>query len=593
MLSISINIYPGTDLYRFRLQLETLVHETSDPNNYFHLCVDLLNNWDKNKFEIPNDKFASKFKEHNFSNSTFNHDEIELILAVDGKSKIHEDEFISFCKMNEISNYQIINNSNIKAGVAGMRNFVMQTFKHDYLMFRDDDDFSNSISKLLDQCKELKKMKFGENDKEYLNHLPKYSNIQEMFNYLNKYQKYPTIAILMESMRLKNTWGTVDNPFSKTPTPVDVSTIEMIDRPSYSSMCTKIFSREALKLIYNSTCCQSLEDARSHYLQQLVQHCIWVFDEKRLEEIKDGWKNFKRPTIQWLNRNVLNYQSWQISIPGRKKNIKNDRFHEQVDFEKLNENKNKENIERLNFFINERFVISKCAPNFIYVLPSGSQSGNSWCWCSVIGLLEAYRNANRSVNFTINDLKLLKEIITKTIQTKLIDTNNVVEVRYLPTKFSNYGNELVKYLKEIANYKYIYWFGVVNHPKDWSRFAFLLSKIRELIHKIKIDEKYENSDNIFDQVHHPNTIVEVYVNGEMEKLSLTNSSNKLIGDLNEKNYTDKENKFEKIVGGNPTNKLPKLFWILIAILIIVVIISIISYFIVRNHKKNESIDSGE
>lgn len=667
MLSIAINIYPGTDLYRFRLQLETLVHETDDVNNYLYLCKDLLNGWEKNKFEIFEDKFESKFIEHNFIQSKFDPELVELILAIDvtKDSKInadkHEEEFINFCHDNSIRHFQIIKNSNIKLGVSGMRNMVMQIFKGDYLMFRDDDDFSQSISKLTNQCIELSKLNFGKNDQKYQKHLPTYNHISEMYDYLNKHQKYPTIAILMSNVRLKNTWGSIDNPFSKTPTPVDTSTVELVDRPSYTSMCSKIFSRESINLINNSTCCQSLEDSRSHYLQQLVQHCVWVFDEKRLEKIRNDWYIFlqsrfieKRDTIKWLNRNVLNYQFWQINLPKLKlRNLdgrftKNDldRFHEQIlfnnenDYEKL-EFKSKifnKNIKRLDFFIKNRFISSSCSPDFAYVLPSGSQSGNSWCWCSVIGLLEAYRNANKQFNFSIEDLRKLKTIITSTIHTTLINTNNEVDVEYISDEFVHEGNELAKCLKEIANYKYIYWFGIVNKPSDWDRFSYLLTNIRLILQSFPNDMKINEEnidlvDRIFDEVYHPNSSVKILVNDYKRELSLTNTSILRI-DLNNQNYTlknlgqipesVKKNKFEKNnqsnnsnysrdkftltggdsdgnsvpllnlntadipdsgneAGGNPNTStilqiIKKLFMFIFIIVIIIVIISIYKYF---------------
>ena len=149
LLSIVVNAWPGTDKFRFRLQLETFMYDTSNNINYLNLCKELLEGWEKNKFSIPEDNFKSAFEKHQFHKVDFNHNDVEVILAIDTTdgSEI-EDIFKSWCNDYDINN-QILR---AKLGVAGMRNVAMQEYNGEFIIFRDDDDFSASIAKLLKQC---------------------------------------------------------------------------------------------------------------------------------------------------------------------------------------------------------------------------------------------------------------------------------------------------------------------------------------------------------------------------------------------------------------------------------------------------------
>ena len=569
LLSIVINAWPGTDLFRFRLQLETLTHDTADVNNYLNLCKDVLNGWDKNKFTIPDDKFASIMTKYNFNRTEFDTDNVEVLLAIDAKDKSAiEDEFEDWCSTYSI-NHKVIR---AKLGAAGMRNAALQIYDGDFVIFRDDDDFSASIGKLLNQCKALDFM--GGNSLGYQKQLSRYDIITERWKYFQYNQKKPTIAIMMDGMKLKNTWGSLDNPFSATPTPVDTSTVELVDRAPFTSMCSKIFTREATRLIYNSTCCGSLEDARSHYLQQLPQHCIWLFTEKQLSWLRKEWEMFMRDRskgnagVRWLNMNVISYQEWQIPL----RNIKH---HNEVEAVQYTANKTKvdENIKRVDSFFKHNFYVSKCAPNFIYVLASGSYSRVSWTYGSVVGALEAFRNSNRMLDFTIADLKQLKKLITSAIKTTLVDTNNVSKLEWLSDQCKKEGTELIKLLTPIVNYRYIFWFGIVHG--DWKMFEDKIKQIRELIWHIHV-KAVDGADTVKDDIKHPNTSVKVTVDGVEKRVSLCNGNKMNCNDS--MRYTDQNEIDTRIIGGSNESMLPMI--LLIAVILIVVI-----YFACKQYVK--------
>lgn len=552
LLSIVINAWPGTDKYRFRLQLETLTHDTIDVNNYFLMCKDLLNGWDRNKFEIPSDNFKSTFKQYNFTVANFDSDDVEMILAMDSYDENEiEPIFKSWCDEYNIKNVQVVKS---KLGLSGMRNLAMQVFKGKFLIFRDDDDFSASIGKLLNQCRSLNFM--GNKDWSYQANIPSYKIITERWKYFQQYQKKPTIAIMMDGMKLKNTWGSLDNPFSATPTPVDTSKLELVDRSPFISMCTKIFTREAVKLIYNTTCCTGLEDGRSFYLQQLPQHCIWLFEEKQLKWLREQWDEFKRTNkfnagVKWLNVNIVTYREWQI--------------------------KDKESIDRVDNFFKHNFYISKCRPSFTYVLASGNYSRVNWTYGSIIGTLEAFRNSNRNLDFTIADLKKLKQVITAGIKTTLINTNNTSKVEWINSECKKEGEELARLLTPITNYKYIFWFAVV-HNNEWNMFSSNMMKIKQLLPKINV-KPVSGTDIIKDEINHPNSIVLAKVNDKDKELSISNVR-KIKNISDDTNYTER---FEIVtmIGGENKSSNP-----LIYILFIIVVVIFVIEIIILNHREH-------
>ena len=572
ILSVIINAWDGSDIYRFRLQLETFLYRPSDPSKYLDLCKILLDGWEKGKFEIPKDVFENTFENLGFERTRPEACEVEFILALDGVkteySKIRE-EFEKWLIENDFRGSVL---SGVKLGVAGMRNLGIQKSVGEFVIFRDDDDFSMDIASILAQCRKLKKMNFGKN-KPYPTPTNQYSHILERRSQMLEFQKYPTIAIFEDEYRLKNTWGSIENPFSKTPTPIDSTTIELIDRPTSTSMCGKIFSRESLRFIYNSPACNSLEDARSHYLQQLSQHCIWLFETSRLNWLRSEWSDFKSSNgrkgldgVKWLNLNVLNYHEWQIKINTKKKNrrtYQNEGFDFDTEVVKKYEWRNlDEMFER--YFKEKTFK----GPNFCYVLPSNSYGSSSWSYCSVVGALEAFRNSYRKVDFTIGDLVKLKEVIQSSISTKLVNTNCVTRVSWVVNS-SERGEELARALEGINNYRYIYWFGVVNRREDWGVLEKRLSRIRELVEKLhsSISKKNELADIINDHPIHPNQLI--YLDRNYCAGGLTCSP---IENTEYLNYTDWEE--PQMRGGSEIGNMvvPILLLLLLFVVILMVVL---------------------
>lgn len=507
ILSVIINAWPGTDLFRFRLQLETLIYRSERKEDYFKLAVDLLGGWEKNKWKVPGDKFKKQLLSHHFHMEKFEPNSVEVILAFDSTTSDSPvvDEFHDWAK-----NYNCQDRVRViaeKRGISGMRNLAIAESKGDYVVFRDDDDFSTSITALQRQCASLELMNFGKNG-DYTFPRFRYNHVREYRDAVLRLQKYPTIAILEDSIRIKNTWGTVDNPFSVTPTPVDASTIELVNRPSPTSMCSKIFSRESLRFIRNSESCSTLEDARTHYLQVMVQHCIWLFSKERLAEIDNWIENGQQRTAtsHWLKQNVGEY---------------GDR---------------------------SKYFVSQCSPSFSYVLAGGSHATNSWSYCTVIAALEALRYSGRNIDFTIKDLKKMKEIICYGIKTKLVDTNCVTRVTSLsPTVIPK---RLAELFEKLNNYRYLFWFAVVHKTEDWKMIMSTLSEIRKLVVKIKLPTELpmKDADVVKDTPIHPDHLPDTT------------------------NYTS----WASITGGSiPVRSNPLVYLLLILILMTTVIASVV------------------
>lgn len=603
ILSIAINIYPGSDLYRFALQLETFIWKPEDVKNYESLARELLEKWDKNVFKIPKDNFISAFERCHFKRLKTTEaisEQIEVILACDGnesKATEHIKVFKDWCQRNGIVNHSVITMEEGGHGPATLRNMVMQVFKGDCLMFRDDDDFSAPIASLLNQVISLQKRGFGDNNPAYLDSIPKYDHISELNDYFIRNQHHPTIAIFEDGIKLKNTWGSIDNPFSKTPTPIDTSKMELVDRPAHTSMCSKIFSREAIKYIHNSANCSSIEDGRSNYLEQLCQHCVWIFPQERLEWLKEGWNAFKHDesqgldVVKWLNVNVISYKHWQIPIGKNHFKAINDVLY---DNEKKKYSFRARNIRRLDSFFSHSFIVSKCRPSFVYVLASGSCAADSWTWGSVIGTLEAFRHAGKELSFTIKDLEKLKTVLTTSIKTTLINTNNVSTLTWKgPDQMK--GDELCKHLSTLTNYKYIFWFAIVHHKSDWELLGNELSSALSIIREIDTSKlkPQQDCDELNVIIAHPNSGIKVFVDGKERLLSLDNQ--KLVeGDLSNNDYVN-TNPTPSISGGDPKPK-PKfnvnvILTILIIIAFILIVVVIVSFSNEDKGKKNDFDDS--
>ena len=478
-ITVVFNVWSGTDAYRFDLHLNSLLHETSDINNYLSLSKKALDGWEKYKFEKPDPNI---FIDNGFSKVELNKEvrsNVHFLLAFDGVIPEEGHPIVQLFE-NWIHENGLIGKTidGISIGVSGMRNIAKCFIETDYMCFKDDDDLGEPITKLYHQCQYLKsEFHMGENEK-YTIPTNIYNNISELKRRMLTLQKRPVIAIIMSGVRIKNTWGSLENPFSTTPTPVDSSTMELVNRPSVTSMCSKIYSVESLRMIENSICCGSLEDARSHFLQILPQHCIWLFEKYKLRELRKGWITHDKKVMKWLRINVPLLEGESYSTYFEKY------FKEDV----------------------------SDSPFYVYVLPSGSYNTMSWSYNSVVAALEAIRWSNRQVHFTIRDLKLLKKVITSSIKTKLVRIDSVTSVKWLG-KPSRDAMELVKHFEYLNNYKFLYWFGVVHNKGDWNRIIHSIIRIRDLIHSLPIVE-YEGADVIRDRQIHPLTTMRVRYDGE-------------------------------------------------------------------------------
>lgn len=552
LLSIAINTWPGTDFYRFALLLETYIHRPTSINDYLELSR-ILEGWIPRERKVPSDKFRGDFSDHNFTRVLPSKpDELEMILAMDGDinnapvemNKELENYFIDFCKSINI-HYQVLHKS--KIGVCGMRNSVMQTFKGDYLMFKDDDDFSACLEDLYIQAKKLKELGMGTNDPSYWDIIlnKEYLDVFQLQRDLWKYQRKPVIAMIMTNVRIKNVWGSKENPFSKVSIPIDTSQATLIDRPSFFSMNFKFFSREAIPLLSNSINLGSLEDSRSFHNQEWPQKAFYIFRDERYKFLNDGYEAFKKHIKSdvlsneefdlakefwyWVNNNLLPFKYIQLSMNKTSPNI--------------------EAYERIRpYFLNMNICSGA------YLFPSGNYSSNSWSWASVIGTLEAFRNMHKQVDFTILDLQRLHKFITTCIKTELLSTNCDCAVHCL-----NDDPDCIKIrdiLYRLVNYKYIYWTAIVNKKQDWDMFTEKISELKSLLDKIenKVFTKHNDADRIQETPIHPNTSIEmeIIVDGETIKKLISLSNAVLVHDVDllRTNYTERFIKTKSLNGGD-------------------------------------------
>ena len=540
LLSIAINVWPGTDFYRFALLLETLLYRPSDINDYLNLAQ-ILNGWNPRERSVPNDKFKNAFAENNFKRVLPSRpDELELILAMDGDINNAlvemnlglEDYFVDFCKSINV-HYQILHKT--KLGVSAMRNAVMQTFNGDYLMFKDDDDFSACLEDLYFQAHKLKELGMGTNDPSYWNIILNrhYDDIFQLQRDLWKYQKKPVIAMLLNNIRIKNVWGTKENPFSIAPLPLDTNGAVLVNRPSAFSMCTKVFSRESLPLIYNSINLGSLEDSRSYHTQAFPQKGYYVFKNDLWKMFNNGYDLFKKYIAnedltkeefddvkyfwKWCNLNLL---------PSR--------------YIEIHMNRDDPNLTMLDMLRQYFINIDVCT--MAYTFPSGHYSRNSWSWAALVGTLEAYRVMHKQVDFTILDLQRAHKFISNYIHTDVLTTNCDCDVKSLVDDPD--CNEIASILNWLANYKYIYWRAIVNKKSDWPLFTEKLLKLKELLNKIENKEfsKKEGADKIQETPIHPNSTCEIEIITDGNKctktVSMSNTNIVTDVDLLRSNYTE-------------------------------------------------------
>lgn len=504
-LSIVINTWSGSDVYRFRIQLETLMFGTSNYRNYLELCKCLMNRWDRGITELEDESILSKlpcvFERFRFQFFPCDTSNFEIIIANDGEmSPKLEKCFESFCEKYDIRNKQIIK-TKAQGYVALMRNLAFQLFRGEAILFRDDDDYSAPIHFLLKDYSNLEKLNFGKNGTEYWDEIEAwllkrdFTKPVDLYNEISKHQKHPTIASYMNCFKLKNTWGSAANPFGQTELPVNINKIELVDKASSAaSMCNKIFSREAVKFLHNSVCLNALEDNRAFHTEILVQNNVWFLDYNRLTYLK------KTLDMKWFVRYMMPMEG----IP--------------------------EDTSFLRKIVNEKAFVSSYKPFFAYVLASGSFSRDSWAYAGVVSLLENIRWQRNQVNFTIKELRKLKEIITSAIKTTLIDVNCVSEVKALEPSL----DELAKHLETIINYKYIFWHCVVHNSDDYDMLLKELESVRKIVEKTDLSKipKHENADKIRGIVIHPDT----KISENLYASPFTKPHNR--NNLDELNYTE-------------------------------------------------------
>lgn len=515
LLSIILNVWEETDVFRFMLQLYSFIYYSKNLYNYYNLIKDSLDGWERGKYTCK--RYHKLFSNYNFKQYGFNKSDVEIILAVDSKTKIPiVDEFNKWAN-KYLTHKQIIYG---KYGISTLRNVAVKVCRGKYIIFRDDDDLSAPICRILNQCKELSKIGFGTNDLSYQKFIPAYTDVTELYNYFHYFQKKPTIAIFKDSIKLKNTISSAENPFAVTSTPIDTTNLELDNRASNLSMCGRIFSREAINLIYNTSICNGMEDARSNFLQQRIQHCIYIFKEDKLKQLKKSWNRFKCDEfdetidndMRYINLNILCYRNWRV--------------HDLL---------NKENVNRLDFIFKEA-LISKASPFFVYVLPSGSYATNSWAWGTVIGALESIRCSGRHVDFTMNDLKHLKTVIEHGVKTTVLDTHARMKMNWIGK--AN-GENVTEYLNYLARHEYIYWFAVTRDAYKYKILEYKLEELRKYLHMLpKHLPRNINADVVKTNLLHPNQLVKVIVNDK--KIRLPNDNQTITSKIyfGNVNYTD-------------------------------------------------------
>lgn len=430
--------------------------------------------------------------------------------AKPAETSIIEEIFKGFCNMIGCQ-WQILHVPKTNAGVC--RSMAMQAFTSDYIIFRDDDDLNAPISRLLEITHILDdKRKRKPNPSGYWNDVEReISNIDinpiELRELIHKHQRSPTIAVLLATNKYKNTWATPDNPNCITPLPINISTLEEVDRCIPGSMCSKIFSRESLELIYNSPSFGLLEDNRSRYLQEYVQKCLWIWPEDKLNSQRKALESFKKIVLKHEKLQLKAFKDMQKAIFELNINVL---IYDNTQIGDFRNTKPKENQIQIWEEILNNSIASTYHPLYSYLFPSGNYGTLSWSFGAVIALLEQCRQWHRSVKFSIGDLKLLKKIITTGIETKILDRDCKVEiVNHLHNKIPR----LCQALKTIVEYKYLLFNGYVHNEDDLKRLIDQLYIIRDEMTRVKSFETSGNfqADVVRDDVYHNDQMLEVIV----------------------------------------------------------------------------------
>lgn len=466
------------------------------------------------------------------------------------ETSIIEEIFKGFCDMIGCQ-WQILHVPKSNAGVC--RSMAMQAFTSDYIIFRDDDDLNAPISRLLELTHILDdKRKRKPNPSGYWNDVEReISTIDinpiELRKLIHKHQRSPTIAVLLATNKYKNTWASSDNPNCITPLPISISTLEEVDRCIPGSMCSKIFSRESLELIYNSPSFGLLEDNRSRYLQEYVQKCLWVWPEDKLNSQRKALDSFKKIVLKHEKLQSKAFKDMQRAIFDLNINVL---IYDNTQIGDFRSTKPKANQIQIWEEILENSIASTYHPLYSYLFPSGNYGTLSWSFGAVVALLEQCRQWRRSVEFSIGDLKLLKKVITTGIETKILDRDCKVEIiSHLHDKIPR----LCQALKAIVEYKYLLFNGYVHDEDDLKRLIDQLYIIRDEMSRVKSFETSGNfqADIVRDDVYHNDQMLEVIVEAKAgPKHSSTNKKRmcvsgvrrakvhpELQGNFNDKDFT--------------------------------------------------------
>lgn len=426
------------------------------------------------------------------------------------ETSIIEEIFKGFCNMIGCQ-WQILHVPKSNAGVC--RSMAMQAFTSDYIIFRDDDDLNAPISRLLELTHILDdKRKRKPNPSGYWNDVEReISSIDinpiELRKLIHKHQRSPTIAVLLATNKYKNTWASSDNPNCITPLPINISTLEEVDRCIPGSMCSKIFSRESLELIYNSPSFGLLEDNRSRYLQEYVQKCLWIWSEDKLNSQRKALDSFKKIVLKHEKLQAKVFKDMQKAIFELNINVL---IYDNTQIGDFRSTKPKENQIQIWEEILENSIASTYHPLYSYLFPSGNYGTLSWSFGAVVALLEQCRQWHRSVEFSTGDLKLLKKIIATGIETKVLDRDCKVEIiNHLHDKIPR----LCQALKTIVEYKYLLFNGYVHNESDLKRLIDQLYIIRDEMTRVKSFETSGNfqADIVRDDVYHNDQMLEVIV----------------------------------------------------------------------------------
>lgn len=603
MLSIVLNTYIGTDLLRFSLLLHTLVYDVNSSKHshsyiYAQLTKNLLNGWapgiGEQKKSLSH-KIVSEMERLNCSRLGFKSDQVEVLLIVDGGNGNEPvyliKEFKRWAQTYKVARTKIVLVP--KIGLTACRNIAIKKTTGKFVMFRDDDDYSAPIAKLLEQVYTFASIGAGTNDLSYWTHVPSYNSIQELRHYFEYYQKKPVIAILADGIKIRNGRANNQNPFGRAEFPVKAEEIEVIDRPSRFCMATKIFSRESLYYIHNTLNCTALEDLRTHHLQVLPQHCIWFVRPDMKKRIRRMWrsfvtgKDFNLEDMRWFNFVILTYNEWRVPYSSIQ-NLFETPFKKKI-MEALIQPEGTpiyfgspeignmiERCRHANDIIENKLFSSTSSPSFIYVLPTGCYAQTSHAWGTIISAIEACWHSGKVIEFSKEELKWLKCFITKSVYTTVEKQNNGHRISIRTPNDNAYAKRICWSLNSIANTTHLFCDGYVHNPQDWTIITGAILRIRNALRQMHDDPLYREvtiaePDPVPDSIHSYNEYVNIVVNNNKELIDLMPMT------YEPKHIVKTGNKNEKLIHNFIWKMFKGKMLIVLIILSILIISTIISY----------------